>query len=158
MDTSVETLDANKVKLHIAVTEAEFEPAIDAAFRKLAHEVRVPGFRPGKAPRRLLEARLGTDMAREQALRDSLPEFYVDAVTEHDVDVIAPPEIEVTAGQDDGDVEFEAVVEVRPQVQLVGYDELRVELPFEPVDDDAVDQQVDRLRDRFADLTDSDLP
>ena len=87
-----------------------------------------------------------------------MPEFYVDAVTEHDVDVIAPPEIEVTAGQDDGDVEFEAVVEVRPQVQLVGYDELRVELPFEPVDDDAIDQQVDRLRDRFADLTDSDLP
>ena len=97
-------------------------------------------------------------MAREQALRDSLPEFYVDAVTAHDVDVIAPPEIEVTAGQDDGDVEFEAVVEVRPQVQLVGYDELRVELPFEAVGDDAVDQQVDRLRDRFADLTDSEEP
>ena len=89
----------------------------------------MPGFRPGKAPRRLLEARMGTDIAREQALRDSLPEFYVDAVTEHDVDVIAPPEIEVTAGQEEGDVEFEAVVEVRPQVHLIGYDELQVELP-----------------------------
>jgi len=158
MQSTVESVEGNKVKLHVTVPADEFERAIDAAFRKLAREVRVPGFRPGKAPRRLLEARLGTDIAREQALRDSLPDFYVDAVTEHDVDVIAPPEIEVTAGQDDGDVEFEAVVEVRPQVQLVGYDELRIELPFEPVGDDAIDQQVDRLRDRFADLTDSDLP
>ena len=158
MQSTVESVEGNKVKLHVTVPADEFERAIDAAFRKLAREVRVPGFRPGKAPRRLLEARLGTDVAREQALRDSLPEFYVDAVTEHDVDVIAPPEIEVTAGQENGDVEFEAVVEVRPQVQLVGYDELRVELPFETVDDDAIDQQVDRLRDRFADLTDSDLP
>lgn len=158
MQSTVESVDGNKVKLHVTVPADEFERAIDAAFRKLAREVRVPGFRPGKAPRRLLEARLGTDLAREQALRDSLPEFYVDAVTEHDVDVIAPPEIEVTAGQDDGDVEFEAIVEVRPQVQLVGYDELRVELPFEALGDDAIDQQVDRLRDRFGDLTDSDLP
>ena len=158
MQSTVESVEGNKVKLHVTVPAEEFERAIDAAFRKLAREVRVPGFRPGKAPRRLLEARLGTDLAREQALRDSLPEFYVDAVTEHDVDVIAPPEIEVTAGQDDGDVEFEAIVEVRPHVQLVGYDELRVELPFESIGDEAIDQQVDRLRDRFADLTDSDLP
>src|SRR3954467_5442008 len=140
MQSTVESVEGNKVKLHIVVPADEFEKAIDAAFKKLAREVRVPGFRPGKAPRKLLEARLGTDMAREQALRDSLPEFYVDAVTEHDVDVIAPPEIEVTAGQDDGDVEFEAVVEVRPQVQLVGYDELRVELPFEAVGDEQIDQ------------------
>jgi len=106
----------------------------------------------------LLEARLGTDMAREQALQDSLPEFYVDAVTEHDVDVIAPPEIEVTGGQDEGDVEFEAVVEVRPQVHLTGYDEMRVELPIEAIGDEMVDDQIDRLRDRFADLTDSEDP
>jgi hypothetical protein len=85
---------ANKVKLHIVVPAPEFERAIDAAFRKLAREVRVPGFRPGKAPRRLLEARLGSEVAREQALQDALPEYYVDAVKEHDVDVIAPPEID----------------------------------------------------------------
>ena len=158
MQSTVESVEGNKVKLHVTVPADEFERAIDAAFRKLAREVRVPGFRPGKAPRRLLEARMGTEVAREQALRDSLPEFYVDAVTEHDVDVIAPPEIEVTAGQDDGDVEFEAIVEVRPQVLLVGYDELSVELPFEAIGDDVIAQQVDRLRDRFADLTDSDDP
>ncbi len=149
---------ANKVKLHIVVPAPEFEKAIDAAFRKLAREVRIPGFRPGKAPRKLLEARLGSDMAREQALQDSLPEYYVEAVTEHDVDVIAPPEIEITAGQQDGDVEFDAVVEIRPQVKLLGYDELRVEVPFQSISDDDVDKQVDALRDRFADLADSDFP
>ncbi len=64
----------NRVKLHIVVPAAEFEKrAIDAAFKKLAGEVRIPGFRPGKAPRQLLEARLGTEIAREQALQDALP-------------------------------------------------------------------------------------
>ena len=158
MQSTVEPLEGNKVKLHVTVPADEFERAIDSAFRKLAHEVRIPGFRPGKAPRRLLEARFGSDVARDQALRDALPEYYVGAVTEHDVDVIAMPDIEITAGQEEGDVEFDAVVEVRPQVNLLGYDELRVELPWTPVSDEDVDQQVDALRDRFADLADSDDP
>ncbi|MDQ1520481.1 MAG: trigger factor, partial [Actinomycetota bacterium] len=158
MDTTVESLDGNKVKLHVAVPASEFESAIDAAFKKLAGEVKVPGFRPGKAPRRLLEARFGSELARDQALRDSLPEYYVEAVTQHDVDPIAPPEIEITAGEESGDVEFDAVVEVRPIVNLVGYDELRVTLPYEAIDDEAVDQQVDALRDRFGDLVDSEFP
>ena len=149
---------ANKVKLHVVVPAPEFERAIDAAFKKLAREVRIPGFRPGKAPRQLLEARLGSDIAREQALQDALPEYYVDAVNEHDVDVIAPPEINITAGQEDGDVEFDAVVEIRPQVKLLGYDELRVEVPFQPVAEADVDKQVDALRERFADLADSEFP
>ena len=131
MQSTVEELDGNKVKLRVTVPADEFERAIDAAFKKLAREVRVPGFRPGKAPRQLLEARFGPDIAREQALRDALPEYYVEAVEANDVDVIAPPEIEITSGEDEGDVEFEAVVEVRPVVRLVGYDELRVELPFD---------------------------
>ena len=99
---------------------AEFERAIDAAFRKLAREVKIPGFRPGKAPRRLLEARLGTEVAREQALRDALPEYYAEAVVAEDIDVIAPPEIDITAGEEEGDVEFDAVVEVRPVVDARG--------------------------------------
>ncbi len=158
MQSTVEELDGNKVKLRVTVSADEFERAIDGAFKKLAREVRVPGFRPGKAPRQLLEARFGPDAAREQALRDALPEYYVEAVEANDVDVIAPPEIEITSGEDAGDVEFEAVVEVRPIVRLVGYDELRVELPFTAVDDAAVDEQVDALRERFADLADSEYP
>jgi trigger factor len=156
--TSVEPLEGNKVKLHVAIPAADFERAIDAAFRKLAQEVRLPGFRPGKAPRRLLEARLGTEAARDQALRDSLPEYYIEAVEAEDIDVIAAPEIDITAGEENGDVEFDAVVEVRPQVTVDGYDALQIEIPNPAVTDDAVDAQIDVLRDRFADLEDSSGP
>jgi trigger factor len=156
--TSVEPLEGNKVRLRVAVPSAEFEKAIDAAFRKLAREVKVPGFRPGKAPRRLLEARFGTEVAREQALRDSLPDFYAEAVRAEDIDVIAAPEIDITAGEEEGDVEFDAVVEVRPVVELAGYDSLSVEIPSPAVPDEAVDAQVDALRERFADLEDSAAP
>ena len=158
MDTSVEPLEGNLVKLHIAVSELEFEPAIDAAFRKLAHEVRIPGFRPGKAPRRLLEARFGADVAREQALKDGLSQFYSDALTAESIDVIAPPQIEITAGEESGPVAFEAVVETRPVVRLTGYDELRVPIDYTPIADDDVDRQIDALRDRFSDLEDTEDP
>lgn len=158
METSVEPLEGNLIKLHIAVSELEFEPAIDAAFRKLAHEVRIPGFRPGKAPRRLLEARFGSEVGREQALKDGLSEFYANALAAESVDVIAAPEIEITAGEESGPVEFVAVVETRPVVRLTGYDELRVEIDFTPTTDDDVEAQIDALRDRFSDLEDTEDP
>jgi trigger factor len=156
--TSVEVLEDNLVRLHVAIPAADFERAVDAAFRKLAHEVKMPGFRPGKAPRRLLEARLGSEVGREQALRDSLPDYYAEAVEAEDIDTIAPPEIDIIAGEESGDVEFDAVVEVRPQVTVEGHDALTVEVPNPDVGDDAVDRQVDALRDRFADLEESSAP
>jgi trigger factor len=158
LTTSVEPLEGNKVRLHVAIPADDFEQAIDAAFRKLAKEVKMPGFRPGKAPRRLLEARMGTEIARDQALRDSLPEYYAEAVVAQDVDVIAPPDIDITAGEDEGDVEFDAVVEVRPQVSVEGHDALRIEIEKPEVGDEAIAQQVDSLRERFADLEDSAAP
>ena len=118
LTTSVEQLRATRSELHVSIPAAEFEKAIDAAFRKLAGEVKIPGFRPGKAPRQLLEARLGADVAREQALRDALPDYYAEAVESEDLDTIAAPEIDITAGEEGGDVEFDAVVEVRPVVEL----------------------------------------
>jgi trigger factor len=158
MQTSVEPLEGNRVKLHVAVPASEFEKAVDAAFRKLAREVRIPGFRPGKAPRRILEARFGPEVAREQAIKDGVPTFYADAVVAEDLDAIAAPEIEITAGEEEGDVEFDAVVQVRPVVNLTGYDSLQVEVEFTAPDDEAVQAQVDALRERFADLADSSEP
>ena len=148
----VEGNEGNKVKLSIEVDESEFDKAVDAAFRKLARSVRVPGFRPGKAPRRLLEARLGTEVARQEALRDALPDFYEQALREHDVDAIAPPEIDITSGEDEGPVVFDAVVEVMPQIRVAGYEGLRVALPGITVTDEEVDAQIDRLRDQFGEL------
>src|ERR1700761_5565436 len=114
MKAVVEPLEGNKVKLSVEVDEQEFEKDIDAAFRKIAREVRIPGFRPGKAPRRILEARLGKETGRTEALRDSLPAYYTQAVREHEVDVVAAPELDIKAGEESGPVSFDAVVEVRP--------------------------------------------
>ena len=95
MESTVEELEGNKVKLSVEVGAAELDKAVDAAARKLAREVRMPGFRPGKVPRRVLEARMGHGALRQEALRESLPDFYATAVREHDVDVIAAPEIDI---------------------------------------------------------------
>jgi trigger factor len=158
METTVEALEGNKVRLKVAVPASEFEAAIDAAFRKLAREVRIPGFRPGKAPRRLLEAHFGPEVAREQALRDALPDYYSKAVEAEELDTIAPPELEITSGQEGGDVEFDAVVEVRPQVEIQGYDALQVTVDDPSVKDEEIDAQIDQLRERFADLEESTAP
>ena len=149
---TVEPLEGNKVKLSVEVDEQEFEQAVDAAFKKIAHEVRIPGFRPGKAPRRLLESRLGSGAGRAQALNDSLPEYYSDAVRDTEVDVIAPPEIDVTSGEEDGPITFEAVVEVRPVVEIEGYKDLKVEIPTPSATDEEIDAQIERLRGQFAEL------
>ena len=152
MKSTVETLEDNRVKLSVEVDEAEFDTAVDAAFKRIAKEVRMPGFRPGKAPRRLLEAQFGSAVGREEALRESMPEYYAKAVIEHDVDVVAPPEIEITGGQEDGPVQFEAVVEIRPSVSAAGYDGLRIEIPNPTPSDDEIDEQIDNLRKNFAEL------
>src|SRR5262249_31054297 len=165
MKSKVEPIDADEasegrtlVKLSVEVEEAEFDHDIDAAFRKIAREVRIPGFRPGKAPRRILEARLGTAPAREQALRDAIPQYLARAVREHDVDIIATPEVDIRGGQDDGPVSFDAMVEVRPQVFVPGYAGLRVELPAIEVTDDDVDGPVQAELRSHGELTDVDRP
>lgn len=153
MKSTVETLDDNRVKLSVEVDEETFDVAVDAAFKRIAKEVRMPGFRPGKAPRRLLEAQFGSAVGREEALREAMPDYYAQAVIEHDVDVVAPPEIEITGGQEDGPVQFDAVVEIRPCVSAAGYDGLRVEIPNPVASDEEIDGQIDNLRRNFAELS-----
>ena len=152
MKATVEPVEGNKVKLSIEIDGAEFEHEVDAAFKRIAGEVRIPGFRPGRAPRKLLEARIGTEAARGDALEHAVPRFYAEAVTEHDVDVIAPPEIDITAGREAGDVAFDAVVEVRPVFNIGGYESLRVTIQSPEVSDDELDERIDRLRASFAQL------
>ncbi len=158
MKSTVEPLEGNKVKLSVEVDESEFEKDVDAAFRKLAREVRIPGFRPGRAPRRVLEARLGSGVGRSQALHDALPEYYEKAVREHDVDVIAAPEIDITDGEEEGQVVFDAVVEVRPRITVPGYQNLRVTMHSLLPTDEEIDAQLDRLRSQYAELEVVDRP
>ena len=135
--------------LQITVPVETVRDAEENAARRYASQVRLPGFRPGKAPRRVLEARIGPEVGRSQALQDAIPEFYADAVKEHEVDVIAAPELELTGGEESGPVAFEAVVEVRPVVQVPGYGSLRVTLDSIEPDEEQVAEQIQRLRTQF---------
>ncbi len=137
MKSTVAPLEDNKVKLSVEIDVAEFDQSIDDAFKKIAKEVRLPGFRPGKAPRKLLEAHVGLAVARAQALQDGIPQFLAKAVKEHSVDLIAPPDIKITAGEEEGPVAFDAECEIRPEIQVGGYKGLKVELTsLEPTDEE----------------------
>jgi trigger factor len=158
MRSTVEPLEGNKVKLSVEVDAEEFETAVDAAFRKIAQEVVIKGFRKGKVPRKILERRIGVQAGREQAMQDALPQYYSDAVIEHDVDVIAPPEIEITGGHEDGNVQFDAVVEVRPSIEVPGYGGLSVTVDRPEVDDDQIEAQIARMRELDATLAEVERP
>lgn len=150
----IETLEGNKVKLSVEVDEVEFDKNIDQAFRKIAKEVRIPGFRQGKAPRKLLEAQIGTGAARSQAIQDAIPEYLSLAVREHNVDLIATPQIEVTKGEDEGVVGFDATCEIRPVITVPGYNGLRIELPALVVTDTEVSDAINSERARHGSLAD----
>ncbi len=158
MKSELTTLEANKVKLSVEVDEDEIDSHVDQAFRRLAKEIRLPGFRPGKAPRKVLEARIGSDYARGEALREALPEYYRQAILEHDVDVIAPPDLDITEGESAGRVAFEAIVEIRPEVTVAGYNGLRVEIPVLAATDDEVEEQLTALRNQFGERVPAERP
>jgi trigger factor len=152
-------MEGNLVRLSVEIDEPEFDRAVGDVVRTLAGQVRVPGFRPGKVPRKVLEARMGGAGAlRAEALRESLPDFYARAVVDTELDPIAQPEIDITAGEDKGAVSFDAVVQVRPLVAIPGYDGLQVTLPGLAVKDEEVQQQIDRLRENDAELETVDRP
>jgi trigger factor len=153
MRATAEPVDGNKVKLSVEVDETEVDRVLDEAVRTLSRQVRVPGFRPGKVPRRVLEARMGGAVAlRTEALREALPDFYARAVVDSEIDPIASPEIDITGGQESGPVSFDAVVEVRPVITVPGYAGLKVTVPSPVVTDEEIEAQVDRLRDQEAEL------
>ena len=153
MRATTEPLEGNLVRLSVEIDEPEFDKALGDVVRTLARQVRVPGFRPGKVPRKVLEARMGGAGAlRAEALRESLPDFYARAVVDTELDPIAQPEIDITGGEDGGAVSFDAVVQVRPLVSIPGYDGLQVTLPALGVKDEEIEHQLDRLRENDAEL------
>ena len=153
MRATAEPLEGNLVRVSVEIDEPEFDRALGDVVRSLAQQVRVPGFRPGKVPRKVLEARMGGAGAlRAEALRESLPDFYARAIVDTELDPIAQPEIDITGGEDGGAVSFDAVVQVRPLVAIPGYDGLQVTLPGLTVTEDEVQRQLDRLRENDAEL------
>jgi trigger factor len=159
MRASAEPVDGNRVRLSIEVDASEVADAMNATVRRLGRQVRVPGFRPGKVPRQVLEARLGGASAlRQQAVQDLLPDLYARAVAETEVDPIAPPEIDVQGADEPGPLTVDAVVEVRPSVSVAGYQGLQVTVPAVEVTDEEIDRQIDRLREQDGELVAADRP
>ena len=151
--------EGNKVRLSVEIDETEIDKALDEVMRRLSREVRVPGFRPGKVPRRVIEARMGGATAlRSEALREALPDFYAQAVSDTEVDPIDQPEIDITSGDESGPVSFDAVVLVRPTVGIPGYQGLVVTLPSLDVTDEEVAAQIDRLRATSGELVEVSRP
>jgi len=152
LTTTAERLEANKAKLRVEVPEASLKPALDAAYRRWANEIKVPGFRKGKVPRQLIDQRVGPEAIREEALRDALPELYVSALESEELEAIAPPEIELVSFESGVPIVFEATVDLRPEVVLPEFSAITVEAPSSEIGDEDLNDQLDRLRDRFAEL------
>ncbi len=159
MRATVTTLEQNRIKLAVEVDETEMGRALDAAALTLAKQVSIKGFRKGKVPKNVLIAHIGgPDVLRSEAIRESLPDFYARAVADTLSDPIGQPEITIVSGEEGGPLAFDAEVEVRPEINLVGYQALRVTIPSPQVTDAEIAVQIDRFRETDAELKDVDRP
>ena len=156
MQTTLEEVDKHKVKLTVEVPPDEARPVLDLAYRHISGRVNVPGFRKGKVPRKVIDAQVGRPTVLQEFLEHALHDFYLGAVREHELAPIADPDFDEV---DVGDIEgtgfrFTATVEVRPRVSFEesDYKGLRIERPTTEVTEAEVDEQLERLRDRFAEL------
>lgn len=156
METTLEEVAKHRVKLTVEVTPEEAKPTLDLAYRHLAGSVDVPGFRKGKVPRRIIDSQLGRGTVMKEFVEHALQEFYARALREHELAPIADPQFD---DLDVSDVEgrgfrFTVTVDVRPRLRFEksDYEGLRVERPSTRVAEAEVDEQVERLRERFAEL------
>lgn len=152
MKTSTERLEPTKVKLTVEVEAERVSAAIDAAAREVAQQVQIPGFRKGKVPRKLLESRVGKDALVQQALEGAISTYYAEAVENEELQVVAPPEIDLERFDEDEGCAFAATVEVRPEFDLPPHEGIDVTFPEWDVSGDEIQDQIDELRERFAEL------
>ncbi|MBP3088135.1 trigger factor [Corynebacterium sp. sy017] len=155
MKSSVEKLSDTRVKLTVEVPFEELQGEVDQAYRAIAQQITIPGFRKGKAPRQLIDARVGRGPVLEQVVNDMLPSRYQQAVEENELVVLAQPTIDVTKIEDGELVEFVAEVDVRPEITVPDFSQISVTVPALKTDEEAVDAEIDRLRERFAELKDT---
>jgi trigger factor len=157
--STVERLSPTRVRIAVEVPFDELKPDFDRAYKKIAQQVTVPGFRKGKVPARIIEARLGRGVVLEEVVNAAVPAKYTEAVTAaSDVTPIGRPDIEVTEIADNERLAFTAEVDVRPELVLPELDSLAVTVDDVELDDAEVDEQLQNLRARFGTLTGVDRP
>lgn len=158
MKSTVEQLSPTRVRINVEVPFAELEPDFQRAYKELARQVRLPGFRPGKAPARLLEARFGREAMLDQVVNEALPARYGQAVAESEVHPLGQPAIEVTKKEYGEELAFTAEVDVRPQLSLPDLKAVTISVDPIEVSDEDVDAELQSLRARFGTLTGVDRP
>ena len=152
MKSTVEKLSPTRVRINVEVPFTELQPDFDRAYKELAKQVRLPGFRPGKAPAKLLEARIGKEAMLDQVVGDAVPGRYTEAVTSSDVRPLGQPEIEITNKEYGQDLTFTAEVDVRPEIELPDLKGLKITVDPIEVTDEEVDTELQNLRARFGTL------
>jgi trigger factor len=156
--SAVETLSPTRAKLTVEVPFEELKPSLDRAYKTIAQQINVPGFRRGKVPPMVIDRQVGRGAILDQAINDALPQLYTQALQDNDLQPLAQPEIEVTRLEDNDSLEFTAEVDVKPEITLPSYDDLSAQVDDVTVTDEDVDEQVAALRERFATLVDVERP
>jgi trigger factor len=156
--TDVEELSPTRVKLTIEVPFEELKPNVDRAYREVARQVRIPGFRPGRVPPRIIDQRIGRGAVLEQAVQDAVPQLYGKALEENDVFALGQPSVEITKLDDGKELAFTAEVDVRPKFDIPDIDGMPVTVENADVDPDQVEEYIGALRERFASLKGADRP
>ena len=162
MKSTVENLSPTRVRLAVEVPFDALKPSLDKAYKAIAQQVRIPGFRPGKVPARIIDQRVGRGAVVQEAVNEVLPQLYGEAAREHDLNVLGQPEItditEADALVDGADWHFTAEVDIRPEITLPDIDGLAVSVDDTTVSDSDVDEQVEDLRKRFGTLKGVERP
>jgi trigger factor len=156
--STVEQLSPTRVRINVEVPFDELAPDIDTAFKQMAKQIRMPGFRPGKVPVKLLESRVDKQAMFDQVVGEVVPSRYSEAVTTAEVNPIGQPEIEVTKKEYGEDLTFTAEVDVRPEIALPDLADLKITVDPIEVSDEEVDAELQNLRARFGTLTGVERP
>jgi trigger factor len=153
--STVENLSPTRVRLAVEVPFDDLKPSLDKAYKALAQQIKVPGFRPGKVPNRVIDQRVGRGSVLQEAVNEALPGIYGEAAREHELNVLGQPEIDITTLDDsaEGSLAFTAEVDIRPEITLPDLDGVAVEVDDAEVTDEQIDEQIDELRERFGTLT-----
>ena len=152
MKSSVDQLNDTRVKVTVEVPFSELGPELDKAYQALAQQVNIPGFRRGKAPRQLIDARVGRGPVLEQVVNDMLPTRYGQAIEELDIKALGQPNIDITKLEDGDVIEFVAEVDVRPEFDLPDFSDISVEVPALGSTEERIDHELEHLRERFGSL------
>ena len=152
MKSTVEKLSPTRVRINVEVPFTELQPDIDTAFKQMAKQIRMPGFRPGKVPVKLLEARVDKQAMFDQVIGDAVPARYTEAVTTSDVRPLGQPEIDITNKEYGQDLTFTAEVDVRPEIEIPELEGLKITVDPIEVNDEEVDTELQNLRARFGTL------